>query len=184
MKGKGLYIAAGVVLVLALVCLFTGEIQAFGGGVLIAAALAAYGQWKKGHPETSELRTIEGREGSETIRETVSYSLVFPVRKTELVSIRSRRCPVGHSFGEWNEKVHRGAAQSDRFEKASHECLGLISYDVDTGTAEVSGSTGTKYTTTLDYCSCPDFEKRSKPCKHIYVLALQMGYTSEDFYNN
>ena len=44
MKGKGLYIAAGVVLVLALVCLFTGEIQAFGGGVLIAAALAAYGQ--------------------------------------------------------------------------------------------------------------------------------------------
>lgn len=92
MKGKGLYIAAGVVLVLALVCLFTGEIQAFGGGVVIAAALAAYGQWKKGHPETSELRTIEGREGSETIRETVSYSLVFPVRKTELVSIRSRRC--------------------------------------------------------------------------------------------
>ena len=60
----------------------------------------------------------------------------------------------------------------------------LISYDVDTGTAEVSGSTGTKYTTTLDYCSCPDFEKRSKPCKHIYFLALQMGYTSEDFYNN
>ena len=82
MKGKGLYIAAGVVLVLALVCLFTGEIQAFGGGVVIAAALAAYGQWKKGHPETSELRTIEGREGSKTIRETVSYSLVFPVRKT------------------------------------------------------------------------------------------------------
>lgn len=81
MKGKGLYIAAGVVFVLALVCLFTGEIQAFGGGVVIAAALAAYGQWKKGHPETSELRTIEGREGSETIRETVSYSLVFPVKK-------------------------------------------------------------------------------------------------------
>lgn len=84
MKGKGLYIAAGVVLVLALVCLFTGEIQAFGGGVVIAAALAAYGQWKKGHPETSELRTIEGREGSETIRETVSYSLVFPVKKNRI----------------------------------------------------------------------------------------------------
>lgn len=47
MKGKGFYIAAGVVLVLALVCLFTGEIQAFGGGVVIAAALAAYGQWKR-----------------------------------------------------------------------------------------------------------------------------------------
>ena len=37
--------------------------------------------------------------------------------------------------------------------------------------------------TALDYCSCPDFDKRSKPCKHIYFLALQMGYTSDDFYS-
>ena len=185
MKGKGLYIAACVVLVLALGCLFTGEVQSFGGGVILAAALVAYSQWKKKHPvsKTSELRTIEGREGSKTIRETVSYFLIFPRKKAELGSIHSRHCPIGHSFGEWNEKVHRGAAQSDRFEKASHECLGLISYDVDSGTAKVSGSTGTEYTTTLDYCSCPDFDKRSKPCKHIYFLALQMGYTSDDFYN-
>ena len=185
MKGKGLYIAAGVVLVLALGCLFTGEVQSFGGGVILAAALVAYSQWKKKHPvsKTSELHTIEGREGSKTIRETVSYFLIFPRKKTELVSIRSRHCPVGHSFGEWNEKVHRGAAQSDRFEKAGHEGLGLISYDVDSGTAKISGSTGTEYTTALDYCSCPDFDKRSKPCKHIYFLALQMGYTSDDFYS-
>ena len=185
MKGKGLYIAAGVVLVLALGCLFTGEVQSFGGGVILAAALVAYSQWKKKHPvsKTSELHTIEGREGSKTIRETVSYFLIFPRKKTELVSIRSRHCPVGHSFGEWNEKVHRGAAQSDRFEKPGHEGLGLISYDVDSGTAKISGSTGTEYTTALDYCSCPDFDKRSKPCKHIYFLALQMGYTSDDFYS-
>ncbi len=185
MKGRGLYIAAGVVLVLALGCLFTGEVQSFGGGVILAAALVAYSQWKKKHPvsKTSDLRTIEGREGSKTICETVSYFLIFPRKKTELVSIRSRHCPVGHSFGEWNEKVHRGSAQSDRFEKAVHEGLGLISYDVDSGLAKVSGSTGTEYTTALDYCSCPDFDKRSKPCKHIYFLALQMGYTSDDFYS-
>lgn len=101
MKGKGLYIAAGVVLVLALVCLFTGEVQSFGGGVILAAALVAYSQWKKKHPvsKTSELRTIEGREGSKTIRETVSYFLIFPRKKNELVSIHSRHCPIGHSFG-------------------------------------------------------------------------------------
>lgn len=106
MKGRGLYIAAGVVLVLALGCLFTGEVQSFCGGVILAAALVAYSQWKKKHPvsKTSELRTIEGREGSKTIRETVSYFLIFPRKKTELVSIRSQHCPVGHSFGEWNEK--------------------------------------------------------------------------------
>lgn len=90
---------------------------------------------------------------------------------------------MGTHLGNGTKKYTVGAAQSDRFEKASHECLGLISYDVDSGTAKVSGSTGTEYTTTLDYCSCPDFDKRSKPCKHIYFLALQMGYTSDDFYN-
>ena len=62
MKGKGLYIAAGVVFVLALVCLFTGEIQAFGGGVVIAAALAAYGQWKKpGNKRTPHNRGAGGK---------------------------------------------------------------------------------------------------------------------------
>lgn len=86
MKGKGLYIAAGVVLVLALGCLFTGEVQSFGGGVILAAALVAYSQWKKKHPvsKTSELHTIEGREGSKTIRETVSYFLIFPRKKPNL----------------------------------------------------------------------------------------------------
>ena len=46
MKGKGLYIAVGVVLVLALVCLFTGEIQAFGGGVILPPPWRV-GQWKR-----------------------------------------------------------------------------------------------------------------------------------------
>ena len=81
MKGKWLYIAAGVVLVLALVCLFTGEIQAFGGGVVIAAALAAYGQWKKGHPETSELRTIEGGRGAKRSGKLFRIRLCFRSEK-------------------------------------------------------------------------------------------------------
>ena len=87
------------------------------------------------------------------------------------------------TFGEWNEKVHRGAAQSDRFERARHECMALTGYNSGTGVATVDSSSGKTYTTTLDYCSCEDFQKRSKPCKHIYFLATQMGYTSEDFYN-
>lgn len=87
------------------------------------------------------------------------------------------------TFGSWNEQVHRGAAQSDRFERALHDGIAIIGYNAKTGVATISGSTGNKYTTTLDYCSCEDFSKRSKPCKHIYLLASQMGFSGDDFYN-
>lgn len=110
MKGKGLYIAAGVVLVLALGCLFTGEVQSFGGGVILAAALVAYSQWKKKHPvsKTSELRTIEGREGSKTIRETVSYFLIFPRKKTNLFLSIVGIAPLGTHLGNGTKKYTVG----------------------------------------------------------------------------
>lgn len=117
-----------------------------------------------------------------TVQETVSHVLFVPVKNRKILSIESDQCPCGHSFGSWNEKVHRGAAQSDRFEKAVHEPIALLDFDVDRGLAKISGSSGTEYSTDLDWCSCPDFDKRSKPCKHIYFLALQMGYSSDDFY--
>lgn len=31
------------------------------------------------------------------------------------------------------------------------------------------------YKTTLKKCSCPDFQKRHRPCKHMYFLADQCG---------
>lgn len=114
--------------------------------------------------------------------------LIFKIAKSksqkkQVIAIKSP-CLAGCStFGNWHEKVHRGAAQSDRFERAAHECIALGGYDPKTGVATINGSSGKDYTTTLDYCSCEDFQKRSKPCKHIYFLAMQMGFTSEDFYN-
>lgn len=86
------------------------------------------------------------------------------------------------TFGEWHEKVHRGAAQSDRFERAAHQPMSLLDYR-ENGVASIVGSSGATYTTTLDYCSCEDFAKRGKPCKHIYFLAIQMGFDSSGFYN-
>lgn len=41
--------------------------------------------------------------------------------------------------------------------------------------AEIEGSKGALYETTLYRCSCPDFQRRSSPCKHMYRLALEMG---------
>lgn len=36
----------------------------------------------------------------------------------------------------------------------------------------VTGSTGSCYITTLDFCSCFDFCARQLPCKHMYRFAL------------
>lgn len=202
MKGKGLFIACGVVCVMALVCLIGGDYSAFGGALIVAAVLLAAALLKRrrapqtpahgavsplhtaaAEPAADGIRVITGKCGRMTVQETVSHVLFVPVKNRKILSIESDQCPCGHSFGSWNEKVHRGAAQSDRFEKAVHEPIALLDFDVDRGLAKISGSSGTEYSTDLDWCSCPDFDKRSKPCKHIYFLALQMGYTSDDFYS-
>ena len=128
-------------------------------------------------------KVITGKCGSMVVEDTVSHFLFVPVKHRKILSISSDQCPCGHSFGSWNEKVHRGTAQSDRFEKGAHEPIGLLDFDVDRGLAKISGSSGTEYMTDLNWCSCPDFDKRSKPSKHIYFLAIQMGYTSDDFYS-
>lgn len=210
MKGKGLFIACGVVCAMALVCLIGGDYSAFGGALIVAAVLLAAALLKRRRtpqtpaqvpvavpcetaaaepvpstpePVTDGIRVITGKCGRMTVQETVSHVLFVPVKNRKILSIESDQCPCGHSFGSWNEKVHRGAAQSDRFEKAVHEPIALLDFDVDRGLAKISGSSGTEYSTDLDWCSCPDFDKRSKPCKHIYFLALQMGYSSDDFYS-
>lgn len=42
--------------------------------------------------------------------------------------------------------------------------------------ASVRGSKGQIYTTTLSNCSCPDFQMRKRPCKHMYKLAQHLGF--------
>ena len=92
-------------------------------------------------------------------------------------------CAGNHTFGKWNAKVHAGRAQLERFEKAAHQPMAILSYNSQNGFAEVQGSGSDRYMTSLGECTCPDFDKRGLPCKHIYFLAMQMGYTSDDFYS-
>ena len=47
----------------------------------------------------------------------------------------------------------------------------LLSYDPETKTAEIRGQSSNVYTTSDKSCTCPDFQKRLKPCKHMYWLA-------------
>jgi hypothetical protein len=63
-------------------------------------------------------------------------------------------------WGGWDNRVHVSQDQKIRQARA---------YEMfDEGSHEVS-----KYTTALEKCTCPDFQARELPCKHIYFLALQ-----------
>lgn len=106
--------------------------------------------------------------------------MVQPTKK--FLRFSGTPCAGKHTFGHWDPKVHAGQAQLERFEKAAHQPMAILSYNSESGVAEIRGSGSDSYMTSLDECTCPDFDKRSKPCKHIYFLALQMGYTSDDFY--
>lgn len=105
------------------------------------------------------------------------------VKTVNVLKISSQRYTGGSTFGKWHPKVHRGAAQRDRFERSGHEYMELRGYNDQTGFGEIYSSSDHTYITSLDDCSCPDFEKRSQPCKHIYFLARKMGYTDDDFYS-
>lgn len=41
--------------------------------------------------------------------------------------------------------------------------------------ADIKGHDGNVYHTTLNSCTCPDFQFRRAPCKHMYRLALEVG---------
>lgn len=104
------------------------------------------------------------------------------VKKTKVVSISSPRYTGGPTFGEWNAAVHKGIPQMERYERATHQDMELLDYNDETGFGRLRGSSGSVYVTSLDACSCEDFDKRSRPCKHIYFLAVKMGYSGDDFY--
>ena len=53
--GKSWWIAAGVVLVLAVICLCGGDVQAFLGGVVVAGIVLAIGSRKSKHRKPADI---------------------------------------------------------------------------------------------------------------------------------
>ena len=81
-------------------------------------------------------------------------------------------------FDEWDASVHLVEGQDGRFYRALHE--GIITKGKKYP-ARILSPSGNTYTTSLKECTCPDFEKRHLPCKHMYRLALDRGIIDEDF---
>lgn len=44
---------------------------------------------------------------------------------------------------------------------------------------EIRGASGAVYRTTLNDCTCPDFQHRHQPCKHMCRIALELGLLSD-----
>lgn len=73
------------------------------------------------------------------------------------------------------ELEHTKPSQRQRWERALKDCSLVKMLDAEQGVALIKGRRGGEYVASLLNCSCPDFQKRMKPCKHMYLLASHFG---------
>lgn len=78
---------------------------------------------------------------------------------------------------QWDE-VHDNPDQKKRLSSSKKAENTPLSINQQSGTGEFSGSHG-KYKTSLSSCTCVDFARRKKPCKHMYRLAIELGMMEE-----
>lgn len=98
----------------------------------------------------------------------------------------------GPVFGSWDLSVHAAPGQYARFGRAmarplspfskGGKCTEILGFDKKTNCVRVKGRRDRVYTVSLDHCTCPDFQERGLPCKHIYGLASFLGYTPADYW--
>ena len=83
----------------------------------------------------------------------------------------------GSYYVSWEmwEMEHDKPEQRKRWLRAAKDCSLVKVLDESQGVALVRGNRGGEYTTSLVMCSCSDFAKRHKPCKHMYFLAHHLG---------
>lgn len=82
-------------------------------------------------------------------------------------------------WNKWSD-VHTSPDQQKRIASAKKSACTPVSLDQSACTGTFKGSSGT-HTTSLDHCSCVDFNRRKLPCKHMYRLAMELGAFQTDF---
>lgn len=76
-------------------------------------------------------------------------------------------------FSPKNNFLHEGYPQLQRQQRALDLKMTSVDPDKKTGTIK-------DYFVSLKSCTCVDFQKRYKPCKHIYRLAFELGIFNLD----
>lgn len=181
-KGKGFLIAIVVVLVFGLLFLITGEYAAFGGSLIWAGLFYALYRRKQ---KKLQKEVSAPRQAAVVEHISTEQSAAEPPKPiTSKVALSAIPLPAtisGETFGSWDSSIHLARGQLQRFGRAFYS--NFQPGRTVKGTAEIVGSRGNVYHTSLNHCSCSDFEKRHLPCKHIYGLALSLGYSADSFYS-
>ena len=86
------------------------------------------------------------------------------------------RCEFLKDWTDWDYNIHENPEQIERQGRAMR-----YPFTFDINNEEESGvfsSTSSLpfYNVSLKHCTCMDFESRKLPCKHIYRLAVELGY--------
>lgn len=72
------------------------------------------------------------------------------------------------------------AEQQNRKNRALYQSMRIVELDKINQTAIIENSKhDSYYTVTVNSCTCPDFQKRGRPCKHIYKLRAALGLPEE-----
>lgn len=78
------------------------------------------------------------------------------------------------AFGPWTENP-ADTDEEKRLASAQQSKTSPLSVDKEHETGVFYGSGKEPYQTSLASCTCNDFVKRKKPCKHIFRLAMELG---------
>jgi hypothetical protein len=84
--------------------------------------------------------------------------------------------PTIRPFGPWSERDHAGTAQLNSLHAATTGALTPMPGTLDREAQCCSFWGSKQYQTTLSTCTCPVYTHKHIPCKHIYRLAMELGY--------
>jgi predicted nucleic acid-binding Zn finger protein len=72
-------------------------------------------------------------------------------------------------WGLWPLNIHKAPSQKERIERGFEIDMKRRFINKESNSGLIND-----YTVTLSSCTCPDFQERKLPCKHIYCLALEL----------
>lgn len=78
-------------------------------------------------------------------------------------------------FVKFEDSIHNDSEQQIRMQRALQEDLRFKKITENKYGGTIIGSSGKTYSVSLRHCTCPDYHKRQKPCKHMYRFVLDSG---------
>ena len=153
-----------VLFALGLFFLFDGEFQAFLGATLLSGIVLYFSFSKQRRQQLNSPASMPRPHASPSIPPSFDESSA--------------------TFGVWDCSIHGADGQDLRFDRALYHNIVIESRNQQLCTAQIRGSHGEIYQTTLDSCTCEDFQRRGLPCKHIYKLALSHGFSPDAFFSS